>query len=370
VETITNLTLFNTAITQNGEPFAKREGISGFPIESVFEKQMDFATVTKVFRGENARGEIIIQNTTAEEKRLRPTTRFQTESGIVFRIQDWVVVPPATTDENGAQVPGKRAVEIVADEQDIYGRFVGELGNLEPTTFFLPGLPESARSSLWATSEQPFTGGYTDWIPVVNQVDIDAAKNKITAELLASAEDDLQKFIAEKNARELSDLALLTGDKFVENEVISLVIPEGILGKELASFPVSAKVKVRTWAYSKEEMYTLLWEELSAKTSPKMKLREIDENSISAQLLERNEKAGLLKIALSVRGAEEYMIDPRSEAGIRFVNDIKSQILGLQLSDAEAILGNREEVSENPKTCREYFRTSVARRESGGGIEK
>ncbi len=346
VETIMNITLYNAEKTENETSVHRRDGISGYPIESVFEKEIEFSTISKEFRGNNASGEIVIFNQFLEERRLRPTTRFQTADGIIYRIADWVVVPPATTDESGNVVPGKRAATVTADEQDVFGRFVGEMGNITPTTFFLPGLPESARSEIWAESEKPFTGGYTDWTPKVLDADIEASKNRITTELYESAQEDLDKFITEKNVREKTDLRLLTGDQFMEQEVLDIVVEENIVNTEKESFHVSAKLKVRTWAYSGEEMNTLLWEELAAKADPKMRLVAIDYENMHTQLLERNEASGYLKLSVSIRGAEEYIIDPRNETGILFVNEIKTAVLGMNKDEAEAYLANRGEISE------------------------
>jgi hypothetical protein len=183
-------------------------------------------------------------------------------------------------------------------------------------------------------------------VPRVRQEDIDAAKRNIETDLLTSAEEELSTFVAAKNEREQSDLAVLLGEKFLEKEVLDIVIEDSILGTSKESFFISAKLKVRTWAYSRSDLYNLLWNELSAKTDRRMKLVDIDINIDSLDLLERNEASGFLKVSVAARGAQEFIINPRSEAGIIFVNEIKSQTAGIGAADAESIILNREEVAD------------------------
>ena len=346
MEIITNIKLINSEKQETVTLSPHENTILGFPIESIFEKEMDFSTITKEFQGSNASGELVILNTFPEERRLRPTTRFQTDTGIIFRIDDWVVLPAATLDAQGAIVPGERIVTVQADEKDIYGELIGERGNITPRKFFLPGLEPSARKNLWAESYIPFNGGFTDWVPRITQADIDAAQRKIEAELLASATEDMQRFVTEKNAREQEDLVLLLGDKFEERTIMDIIVEDNILGTTQESFHISARLKVRTWAYSMAELYELIWNEFSTKTDRRTQLAAIDINTSSPELLERDEENGMLKISVAARGAQEFLIDPRSEAGIRFVNKIKEQIVGIDVAQAEAIVANQEEVSE------------------------
>lgn len=347
VQDIMNVRLLNFEKEENHSlsPLDRQRSIWGYPIEDIFSEQIQFQTATRIFQGENARGEITIYNTFGEPQRLRPTTRFQTDDGIVFRITDWIVVPESTRNENGEQVPGQRTVTVVADETDTLGRFVGERGNIPPMELFLPALDENARQNLWAESQLPFTGGFTDWIPEVAQVDIDAAQEKIISELSERAKKNIERSISEKNAREQTDLAMFDSDEFLEVEILDVSVEEDILGTSKENFSVSAEIKVRTWTYSQSELVDLAWSSLDSKTDPQMRLVRIREEYFRPEIRERNSGEYWIKLSLPVEGAEEFQIDPRSEAGILFANEVKREIVGMPISDAEAFLGNRDEVS-------------------------
>ena len=68
-------------------------------------------TVTK-----QATGEIEISKSTPGAERLIKNTRFQTESGLVFRVQESVVVPGAIKNAAGVSVPGTTRAQVFADE--------------------------------------------------------------------------------------------------------------------------------------------------------------------------------------------------------------------------------------------------------------
>jgi len=344
IETITNVELLSVE-NGAGNSVLSQGTIAAFPIVMPFEKTLDFPTLTKIFEGQNATGSITIFNGFPEQRDLKPTTRFQTAEGLVFRITDWANVPAATRGADGKLLPGTVRANVIADEKDVNGEFVGAQGNIAPTRFFLPALPESSRPNFWAESDEPFTKGVTAWRTEITTKDIAAAKTKMQSELLAGAENDLKTFLAAKNQREHQDLAFFPGEEFSTKEVSDIVVDEGLLGKNQERFEVHGKVTMSTWAYSAAELHDLLASELSTKTDPKMRLTAIDFDASSADLLEQDARSGRMKITITARGAEEFRIDPRSEAGILFVNAIKAQIVGKSIADAEAVLSNREEVA-------------------------
>lgn len=76
-----------------------------------------------------ARGTVRIYNFSPEDVRLRPETRFQTEEGLIYRLQDWALVP--TGDISTAYLD----VEVIADHYDAQSTFMGTRGNIPSGTF-------------------------------------------------------------------------------------------------------------------------------------------------------------------------------------------------------------------------------------------
>ena len=189
--------------------------LASYPINTTYTKSLTHFATGKQFseRGANSSGKITVINTTSTPWPLVTQTRFETDKGIVFRIADGVTVPPA--DSNGV---GKLETFVIADATDSYGAIVGARGDIEASTFFLPGLREDSRSELYAESYEPMTGGVTDFKTFVSPEDLAAAESRINDELLKGAVEELRLSVDKKS--ELVDgttiYTLLEGDGAVK----------------------------------------------------------------------------------------------------------------------------------------------------------
>jgi len=78
----------------------------------------------------NSYGTVEIYNELRQEQVFRPTTRFVTDNGIVFKTSEWIKVPPTQT-LSGITVIGKTTATLVADAYDTKGNIIGVRGNIE-----------------------------------------------------------------------------------------------------------------------------------------------------------------------------------------------------------------------------------------------
>lgn len=132
----------------------KRDGELSYEVmtlEATQESQVKASGQVQV--EEQATGMMEIVKTTAGSERLIKNTRFRSPNGLVFRIQESVVVPGAV---NG--VPGTIQAKVFADE-------VGEDYNLAAgTEFDIPGFQESGLTELYNTisgrNPEAFSGGF------------------------------------------------------------------------------------------------------------------------------------------------------------------------------------------------------------------
>ncbi len=138
----------------------KREGELSYEImtlEATKESQVKASGQVQI--EEQATGVLEILKTTPGAERLIKNTRFRTPTGLVFRIQESVVVPGAVRNEAGSLTPGSIQAEVFADE-------VGEEYNVAAgTTFDVPGFQEGGFTALYeaisARNPQDFTGGFS-----------------------------------------------------------------------------------------------------------------------------------------------------------------------------------------------------------------
>lgn len=139
-----------------------------------------------------AAGRIIIYNDySTEPQRLVTRTRFESPEGLIYRIQEGVVVPGKRVS-GGAETPGSIEVEVFADE-------AGEKYNIKKTDFTIPGFKnDQARyEKFYARALTDMTGGFVGNRKTVPASEKEAAFKTIDSELQAELEKDLRTKIPE-----------------------------------------------------------------------------------------------------------------------------------------------------------------------------
>lgn len=288
----------------------------------------------------NAAGNLTIINTSGVDRPLVKETRFQTEDGIVFRLQEEITVPGGSTT-----TPGTLVAYVVADPLDAYGVAVGERGNIPATKFFLPGLREDTRDELYAESYDAMTGGQTVSRVQVTENDLIAAQVQLEEELKEKVVAALRKeVLAESNTLGLS-LKLLESSDALEYGPALIELPYTLVGQEQATFDVSGSMSISGIAYNSDDLFSILKTEIVSSKTPGKLLVSVDENSVSLQVLETDPAAGSYKITAQVQGIEEYEIDPELEGGSKLAEKIKEHIAGKSIDEAKDYIQNLPEVN-------------------------
>ena len=142
----------------------------------------DEATETIPATGEEfvesrAGGEIIVYNNfSSEPQKLIPNTRFQTESGLVYRIKDALVVPGMKGSGDDA-VPGSIQVAVTADE-------TGEEYNIGLSDFTIPGFEGQPQFfKFFARSKTPMTGGFNGNKKIVDPLEEQRVRGELQEQL-------------------------------------------------------------------------------------------------------------------------------------------------------------------------------------------
>lgn len=335
VKTTINVTL-TTGPMENSTDSWRQHVLAAIPIESLFEKTIPFETVTKVFTGKNASGNIVIINNLEEEVSLRPQTRLQSDSGLIFRTLDWVRILPRS----------EKTIAIEADERDIFGGFIGAKGNLEKNQrLSLPGLESSTQEYLYGELREPLSGGVSGHVPLVTEKDIELAKVQIRETILRDARKDSELFTERKNKLEGRDLILLPGEMFLDTEILEIEIPENIVDKNIDSFSVRSRMRVKMLSFSEGEMLSILRGALINIIDPGMELISVEESGVIPEVLEVSSTKDRVKASVSIKGVQAYIIEPRTKNGVEFVNRVKTNILGEKYSQAKKIIENFPEVA-------------------------
>lgn len=142
-----------------------------------------------------ASGKIIIYNNNGKNaQKLVANTRFETPSGLIFRIKEAVLVPGQRT-ENGIAVPGSATATVYADQS-------GEKYNIGLSDFTIPGFRDDLRySKIIAKSDPkfPIKGGLIGTIKKISPADAATAKLSIETQLKNELREDLKSQIPDSH---------------------------------------------------------------------------------------------------------------------------------------------------------------------------
>ncbi len=122
---------------------------------------------------EQATGRVTIYNTSNASQRLITNTRFESAGGLIFRIKDSAVVPPAA-----GGTPGSISVEVFADQ-------AGPEYNLPANTrFTAPGLKGSdLYESIYAENPAAISGGHRGPKFIIDNAELESATASLRSEL-------------------------------------------------------------------------------------------------------------------------------------------------------------------------------------------
>jgi hypothetical protein len=195
-----------------------------------------------------ASGKIIIYNDfgTADQ-RLIKNTRFETAQGLIFRVNESVVVP----GKKGT-APGQVEVEVFADQP-------GENYNIGKTDFTIPGFKGDPRfEKIYARSVTEMSGGFSGIVRTVSEADRAAARSELQATLTRELESELvaqvpEGFVLLPGAityafRELpqTDGQGNTATVNEEGVATATLLPTSALAKELARELVTVPAELLT----------------------------------------------------------------------------------------------------------------------------
>ncbi|MBI5152443.1 hypothetical protein HZA39_02825 [Candidatus Peregrinibacteria bacterium] len=317
--------------------------LSMTPIAITVKKTVQFSATGKLFKGENSHGTLVIYNLFPDERPLIPRTRFQTQEGLVFRIQSYVTVPASR-----GNVPGKIEVYVLADEFDAYGNAIGERGNISPSKFFLPALSGETQKKIYAESFALMAGGKTVLTKKITKEDLKTSAANMKAVLRNSALDELAKIVAEKNIGLAENMRFeLVNNKFaIEASEPRVVVDNGLEGRTQDQFEAYGEIDLRGYYFNKAEVIEILKSEVILKKSPQKLIAKVDENSFSYRVFDVDMKTGHIKITAMLKALEEFDLNPEKEMGAQLVKKIKDHITGKKIQDAKDYIRNLAEVEK------------------------
>ena len=134
------------------------------------------ATTTKDVEAKASGTIIVFNDYSIAPQKLLANTRFETSSGLIYRISSSVSVPGKTT-KAGVTTPGSITVPVTADQ-------VGDKYNIGLSDFNVPGFAgEPEYDGIFARSKTIMTGGFSGTEPVIDGADRSVAEASVRSSL-------------------------------------------------------------------------------------------------------------------------------------------------------------------------------------------
>lgn len=187
-----------------------------------------------------AEGVITIINDSGTTQPLVATTRFLSEDDVLFRLFDGVTVP----------ANGQVDARVYADEE-------GASGNIEATSFTIPGLNETRQQQVYGESTSEMTGGLRT-IGILSNADIDRAEDQLVAQVMKEFEDTFT--VASGTSEVLIDVVRVESEADIE------------VGTETSQFTLAATIELVGVSYNPEDVQML--------ADSSLRQREIDDAEV------------------------------------------------------------------------------------------
>lgn len=240
---------------------------------------------------QKAKGKITVYNEmTNSSQTLISTTRFESETGLIYRTLQPITIPVAKI-VGGTTMPGKAEVEIIADK-------AGDLYNIPAGKFTVPAFKEKNDSlrfeKVYAESEQPIKGGMVGKSKVVTENDYTVSKADIETKAIQGAKEDV--------TAQSGDLSVVTiGEPTLKSFESSAKIDEAT-----TDLTMTVTADLKAMGFNEADLLALINEYLKKTNNLETFKNKIEIKTSDAQFDETKEA---LKVTVSVAGMAYSKID-------------------------------------------------------------
>ncbi len=288
-----------------------------------------------------SRGKIRLYNEREEEIALKEKTRVQSASGIVFEIQQSVILPPAVKDNFWKISPWMIETDVKSQVRDIQGNITGSRGNIsQETSLIIPWLSADLQKEIYAKSIEDFSGWDDAIQRIVSEDDIQRAKSLFLEKLKSTAFEKVKQDIAQQNTINNTKKEILSGKESIRYSEATIEIEDGIeIWVEKNNFSVRGSIEMSVYVYNKEHLIqrlkTLIYEKNLEGTE---KISYVDENSLRmSEIISLQQKPFEMKATFEIEAL--YLHDFLHKDNT-YTEQLKGKIAGLQKDEAIKVLVN------------------------------
>lgn len=269
-----------------------------------------------------ASGRITIYNNAGTApQQLVANTRFESNNGLIYRIQSAATVPGAKT-VNGVTTPGSLTVTVYADQ-------AGEKYNINLSDFTIPGFkgdPKYTKITAKSDPASPISGGYIGTAKKVAAADLASAKVSIEADLKTSLQDMIQTQIPDTH------VLFKNASTFSYTE-----LPQGTSTKNSSAL-IREKGTMYGILFERKALSKFLADKLAIDQEHGATVANLEDLSFTLDNLASFNPNTTKEISFKLSGTAEFVWDIDS-------NKIAESLAGQKRAKIKDILGKFEEVS-------------------------
>ena len=310
------------------------------PVEVRIDQTLTFDKISKEFMGKSAQAAITVVNHSEEEYALRVGTRVMNQAGMVFRLQEPVVLGP------GDSVTAR----AIADDLDLYGEIIGDRGNVPAgLRWDIPGLAAEEQQLVYAENHSPAFGGETAFRTVLHAEDLDIARMRLEQDLLATAKqlvDERRELYNSEHPEH--NMEILYYEELTKSTFQNFKLPTEFLGQPVQSVPIDGEVIYTAYSYDSNHVLQLLSQELRMHVEDGKRLLEdsLTLNRLVAHVIDYNDELTWIKLTVDLSGTEQFILDPLSPTGAKFGKKVRDIVTGKEKDVAKRIIQNLPEVED------------------------
>ncbi|MBU0647863.1 baseplate J/gp47 family protein, partial [Patescibacteria group bacterium] len=263
----------------------------------------------EINQGQAASGTITVHNQTESALPLVSKTRFQSESGLIYRSSNSANIQPG----------GSADVFVVADD-------IGDKGNIGPSNFTLPALPGS-QNIIYGRSSSSMSGGTDDITYVISEEDVQFSQSEISEKLFQKALDDISAKIPQGKNYIAPGISTLNISTHLDHQV----------GDQVENFNIIAEADLSFLVYEQRDLEELVNKNLTKLISAKQTVVTDENLEYNTTILEFDIANGYALINLTTTATITPAYDTET---------IKNQLAGKSKEEVKEFFLDYQEIQQ------------------------
>ena len=287
-----------------------------------------------------ASGEIVIFNKYSDKpQNLIKNTRFETSTGLIYRISESIAIPGFTKKENEV-IPGQLKVRVYAD-------FAGEEYNIGLTDFTIPGFKGMPQfNNIFARSSETMTGGLIGTVKIVDE--------KVLESTTAELRNTLSSTIRENVLQEVPENFILIPQS-LETSFESL--PQTNNGNMVV---VQEKITASGIILNRESLEKAIVGKALGNTEEDIKISNLE--TLTFDLKETQNIENLNSFDFSLKGKARLIWDLDEEA-------LKKEVAGRHKSELTKVLSNFGAIQKAVSSIKPFWKRNFPKNPENIEIE-